>query len=86
MVIGVSILWIFHTPTGELIFHVMASLAQFESSLISQRVIALSKIILECKDDSIEKDKYICFLQREVKKIDQVIYAITNDIYRTCLE
>lgn len=26
------------TPTGELIFHVMASLAQFESSLISQRV------------------------------------------------
>jgi DNA invertase Pin-like site-specific DNA recombinase len=25
-------------PTGELIFHVMASLAQFESSLISQRV------------------------------------------------
>ena len=27
-----------NTPTGELIFHVMASLAQFESSLISQRV------------------------------------------------
>ena len=26
------------TPTGELIFHVMASLAQFESSLISERV------------------------------------------------
>ncbi len=26
------------TPTGELIFHVMASLAQFESFLISQRV------------------------------------------------
>jgi len=26
------------TPTGELIFHVMASLAQFESSLISLRV------------------------------------------------
>ena len=26
------------TPTGELIFHVMASLAQFESALISQRV------------------------------------------------
>jgi DNA invertase Pin-like site-specific DNA recombinase len=26
------------TPTGELIFHVMASLAQFESSLTSQRV------------------------------------------------
>ena len=26
------------TPTGEFIFHVMASLAQFESSLISQRV------------------------------------------------
>ena len=26
------------SPTGELIFHVMASLAQFESSLISQRV------------------------------------------------
>lgn len=26
------------TPTGELVFHVMASLAQFESSLISQRV------------------------------------------------
>ena len=26
------------TPTGELIFHVMASLVQFESSLISQRV------------------------------------------------
>ena len=26
------------TPTSELIFHVMASLAQFESSLISQRV------------------------------------------------
>lgn len=26
------------TPTGELIFHVMASLAQFESSLISGRV------------------------------------------------
>lgn len=26
------------TPTGELIFHIMASLAQFESSLISQRV------------------------------------------------
>ena len=26
------------TPTGELIFHVMASLAQFESLLISQRV------------------------------------------------
>jgi DNA invertase Pin-like site-specific DNA recombinase len=26
------------TPTGELIFHVMASLAQFESTLISQRV------------------------------------------------
>ena len=26
------------TPTGELIFHVMASLAQFESSLISQTV------------------------------------------------
>ncbi len=26
------------TPTGELIFHVMASLAQFESSLISARV------------------------------------------------
>ncbi len=25
-------------PTGELVFHVMASLAQFESSLISQRV------------------------------------------------
>lgn len=25
------------TPTGELIFHVMASLAQFESALISQR-------------------------------------------------
>ena len=25
------------TPTGELIFHVMASLAQFESSLISER-------------------------------------------------
>lgn len=27
-----------NTPTGELIFHVMASLAQFESALISQRV------------------------------------------------
>lgn len=26
------------TPTGELVFHVMASLAQFESALISQRV------------------------------------------------
>jgi len=26
------------TPTGELIFHVMASLAQFESALISERV------------------------------------------------
>jgi DNA invertase Pin-like site-specific DNA recombinase len=26
------------TPTGELIFHVMASLAQFESALISQRL------------------------------------------------
>jgi len=26
------------SPTGELVFHVMASLAQFESSLISQRV------------------------------------------------
>lgn len=26
------------TPTGELIFHAMASLAQFESALISQRV------------------------------------------------
>lgn len=26
------------TPTGKLIFHVMASLAQFESALISQRV------------------------------------------------
>jgi DNA invertase Pin-like site-specific DNA recombinase len=26
------------TPTGELVFHVMASLAQFDSSLISQRV------------------------------------------------
>jgi DNA invertase Pin-like site-specific DNA recombinase len=26
------------TPTGELIFHVVASLAQFESSLISERV------------------------------------------------
>ena len=26
------------TPTGELIFHVMASPAQFESALISQRV------------------------------------------------
>jgi len=26
------------TPSGELVFHVMASLAQFESSLISQRV------------------------------------------------
>ncbi|SDY80060.1 recombinase family protein [Hymenobacter psychrophilus] len=26
------------TPTGELVFHVMASLAQFESALISPRV------------------------------------------------
>ncbi|WP_229374394.1 recombinase family protein [Fibrella rubiginis] len=26
------------SPTGDLVFHVMASLAQFESSLISQRV------------------------------------------------
>jgi len=26
------------TPTGEMIFHVIASLAQFENSLISQRV------------------------------------------------
>jgi DNA invertase Pin-like site-specific DNA recombinase len=26
------------TPTGELVFHVMASLFQFESSLISERV------------------------------------------------
>jgi DNA invertase Pin-like site-specific DNA recombinase len=31
------------TPTSELIFHVMASLAQFESSLISERVKAMQR-------------------------------------------
>ena len=46
----------------------LKSVSWKESHLIRAPVanlLALSKIILECKDDSIEKDKYICFLQRE---------------------
>lgn len=40
------------TPTSELIFHVMASLAQFESSLISERVKAMQRAKAQGKNIS----------------------------------
>ena len=78
------------TPTGELIFHVMASLAQFESSLISQRVkagmarakaqgkhIALPPIAKELQEKIIE-------LQREgvsMNKISKTLGIAYGTVY-----
>lgn len=58
------------TPTGELIFHVMASLAQFESSLISQRVKAGMQRA-KAQGKAISRPKITLAKQKEIYDLKQ---------------
>lgn len=65
------------TPTGELIFHVMASLAQFESSLISQRVRA-GMARAKAQGKHIARPPLVPVKQEQIRQLYQEGYSMNQ--------
>jgi|GEM_PF-3523183 len=80
------------TPTGELIFHVMASLVQFESLLISQRVrVGMARAEAQGKRVSraplpTNKQKEIFEYLRYKRAVNEQDFQAISNSLRNCIQ